>query len=101
MDALPWLNETDALDLLRVSADNASIIASLAEALPDYVEATTGYPRDLVSSDDCNNVVRQLCRLTLQLWYNPDGTDAPQLEAVANGLAKTVRAMDFSEELER
>lgn len=93
MTALSWLSESDALDLLRVSEDNAGIVDALAASLPAYVEVTTGYPRDLVSSERCDEVVRQLCRATLQLWYNPDGTDAPQLGAIADGLAKTVRAM--------
>ena len=93
MTALSWLSDSDALDLLRVSDENAGIVDALAASLPAYVEMTTGYPRDLVSSDGCDEVVRQLCRFTLQLWYNPDGTDAAQLGAIADGLAKTVRAM--------
>ena len=93
MTALSWLSDSDALDLLRASDDNAGIVDALATSLPAYVEAATGYPKDLVSSERCDEVVRQMCRVTLQLWYNPDGTDAPQLSAIVDSLAKTVRAM--------
>lgn len=98
MTALSWLDVSDALDMLRVSEDNAEIVKTLTASIPAYVEVTTGYPSELVASDDCDEVVKQLCRMTLQLWYNPDGTDAPKLEAITNGLAKTVRAMGSSRE---
>lgn len=93
------MDETEALDLLRVSADNLLIIDQLAASVPSYVEALTGYPADTAAGDDCDELVKQLSRFVLQLWFNPDGTDGERLEKVVVSLAKSVKALVTSGDL--
>lgn len=100
MDGLAWMDEAEALDLLRVSADNTSIVEALAMSVPPYIEALTGYPADLVEDGDCDEIVRQLARFVLLLWYNPDGSDGERLEQVVGSLAKSVRALVVAGDLE-
>lgn len=88
-----WLEIDDALDFLRIPADNADIIDQLAQSVPAYIEATTGYPAELTAGANPNEVVKSLARFVIQLWYNPDGTDGDQLMRVVESLQKTVRAM--------
>lgn len=92
MTGLEWMDVDEACDLLRVSDDNASIIEVIAEPIPYYVELTTGYPADLAKGDECAEVVRQLCRFILQLWFDPDGTNAQTLTRAVNSLTKAVKA---------
>ena len=90
---LEWMDASDALDLLRVSSDNLEIVSQLAASVPSYVEVTTGYPATLAAGDEPAEIVKQLCRFVLQLWYNPDGTDSAALTRVVESLAKSVRAL--------
>jgi hypothetical protein len=62
-------------------------------SIPSYVEVTTGYPAAKTSSAEPDEVVKPLCLFLLQLWFNPDGTDARQLTRVVQSLEKSVRAM--------
>lgn len=98
-DGLEWLDETKALDLLRVSADNVPIIEALAASVPSYVEALTGYPATVTAGERCDDLVKQLSRFVLQLWFNPDGTDGGRLEQVVYSLAKSVKALVVSGDL--
>lgn len=96
---LAWLTTEEACDLLRTSGDNATIVEALAAGLPAYVETTTGYPAKSVGLKSCHELVRALCRFLLQLWYDPDGTDAAQLTKVVDGLTYAVKAMVVAEGL--
>ena len=90
---LDWMETDEALDLLRVSSDNLNIIEQYAASVPSHVEVTTGYPAALTAGDDCHELVKQLARFTLQLWFNPDGTDSQALTRVIDSLAKSVRQL--------
>lgn len=100
MDGLEWMDIDEACDLLRVSSDNEAIIEAHAKAIPQYVEVTTGYPATCTDSQGCDETVKQLCRFLLQLWFNPDGTDAEQLTRTVNSLTATVKALVIANDLE-
>ena len=94
---LAWLTLGEACDLLRVTPDNAPIINAHISGIPSYVETITGYPATCTKSTGCDGMVRQLCRFILQLWFNPDGSDATQLTRCVNSLAKAVKALVVAE----
>lgn len=93
INGLDWMETDEALDLLRVSSDNLPIIEQLAASVPSYVEVTTGYPAEDTAGGDCHELVKQLSRFVLQLWFNPDGTDSQALTRVVESLAKSVKAL--------
>ena len=92
VSGMGWMMQQEAYDLLRVSSDNLTVIDALCSSVPQYIEVTTGYPAELVA-DEPNELVKQLARFVLQLWYNPDGTDAQALKRVVDSLSCSVRAM--------
>ena len=96
--AMDWLSDEEARDLLRVSADNDTIIKALRDAIPQFIETQTGYPAEHLESASPDPLAAQLARFVLQLWYNPDGTDSEALTRVVESLAKTLRAMMTSED---
>lgn len=96
--AMEWLSDEEARDLLRVSADNDTIIKALRDAIPQFIEAQTGYPAQYLVGASPDPLAAQLARFVLQLWYNPDGTDSEALTRVVESLAKTLRAMMTSED---
>lgn len=100
MDGLEWMDIDEACDLLRVSSDNEAIIEAHAKAIPQYVEVTTGYPADCTDSYNCDETVKQLCRFVLQLWFNPDGTDADSLKRTIDSLTASVKALVIAGDLE-
>lgn len=97
LNGLPWLDDTEAFDFLRVGEENINVIQALTISIPDYIEACTGYPATKTSSEEPDEIVRPLALFLLQLWYNPDGTDSRQLTRVVQSLEKTVRAYVVSE----
>lgn len=86
---------------MRVTEDNNDVISAHVEAIAPYVELSCGYPMDLTDSRECHGTVKALCRFLLQLWFNPDGTDAQQLEQVIASLRKAVKALVIAEHLDR
>lgn len=100
MDGLEWMDIDEACDLLRVSSDNEAIIEAHAKAIPQYVEVTTGYPATCTDSYNCDETVKQLCRFVLQLWFNPDGTDADSLKRTIDSLTASVKALVIAGDLE-
>lgn len=100
MDGLEWMDIDEACDLLRVSSDNEAIIEAHAKAIPQYVEITTGYPATCTDSYNCDETVKQLCRFVLQLWFNPDGTDADSLKRTIDSLTASVKALVIAGDLE-
>jgi len=93
INGLAWMETDEALDLLRVSSDNLPIIEQLAASVPAHIEATTGYPAEDTQGGGCHELVKQLARFTLQLWYNPDGTDAAAQTRVIESLQKSVSSL--------
>lgn len=92
VSGMSWMMQQEAYDLLRVDDSNELVINSLCASVPEYIEITTGYPAELVE-DEPNEIVKQLARFVLQLWFNPDGTDAQALKRVVDSLSCSVRAM--------
>lgn len=93
MTGLAWMTTQEACDLLRVSEENADLIENLAAAIPMAVEMRTDYAASCVAGYNCDEIVKQLCRFLLQLWWNPDGTDSQQLARVIDSLTHTIKAM--------
>ena len=100
MTGLEWLSVEDACDLLRVPEENAGIIEQHAETVPYYVEIVTGYPAERIVTGDCSEVAKQLCRFILQLWVDPDGTDATKLTRVVTSLTRVLKAAVIAEGLD-
>lgn len=83
-----------ALTVLRTesSTGNIEIIDGLLAAIPSYIETTTGI-ENAATASVIYPLVTTLEKFLLCLWYNPDGTDAVQLQVVVNNLLKTLKAM--------
>ena len=92
VSGLQWMEQQEALDLLRIGSDNLLVVDAICSSVPQYIEVTTGYPAELVE-DNPSEIVKQLARFVLQFWYNPDGTDAQALKRVVDSLSCSVRAM--------
>lgn len=71
---------------------NRAIINGLLDAIPSYIETTTGI-KNAENMADVYPLIKTLAKFLLCLWYNPDGTDAVQLQVVVNNLLKTLKAM--------
>lgn len=79
----------EARDILRLDgSDNDAIIEPLIEALPPYLEATTGY----TAAGDYSPVARAAGRFLLQLWYYGENADTDKLQRVINCLLKALSA---------
>lgn len=82
----------EARATLRVDGEaNDCIIMPLLEALPAYINTLTGCEQLGEAPDD---LAKTLAKFILQLWYNPDGTDADRLQRVIDSLAKTIKARE-------
>lgn len=88
------LNHSEAFLALRTEENdgNAAIVDGLLEAIPSYIETGTGI-KDAETAAQAYPLVKTLAKFLLCLWYNPDGTDAVQLQVVVNNLLKTLKAM--------
>ncbi len=76
-----------ARDILHIDGDdNDSVIVPLLDAMPDYLEVTTGYIWDGVAPP----LVQTLAGFLLQLWYNAEGTDTDKLQRTINNLLTAV-----------
>lgn len=97
------LNYDEAFLALRTeqNAGNVDIVTGLLEAIPSYIETGTGI-KDAETAAEAYPLVKTLAKFLLCLWYNPDGTDAVQLQVVVNNLLKTLKAMaaDINAQLE-
>lgn len=92
------LTVDEGVNALRIYNDdgaNTVIVQQLIEALPSYIHTLTGYSftnDELDGVEPCDPLVKTLGKFVLQLWFNPDGTDAATLQTVISSLAKTVKA---------
>ena len=88
------LTLTEAFEALRTEQNdgNSTLVKDLLAAIPSYISATTGVkdPEAVVANYP---LIKTLAKFLLCLWYNPDGTDAVQLQVVVNNLLKTIKAM--------
>ena len=79
----------EARNILRLDgSDNDAIIEPLIEALPPYLEATTGY----TATGDYSPVARAAGRFLLQLWYYGENADTDKLQRVIDCLLKALSA---------
>lgn len=85
----------EAKDCLRVDGtDNDALILSLLQAVPDYLEATTGIdPRTHYSP-----LALTAARFILWLWYYGESADAPKIQRVIDSLLKALSAERFKYE---
>ena len=88
------LTYTEALTALRTedSDGNKEIVNGLLAGIPSYIETTTGI-KDAEGQAGNFPLIKTLAKFLLCLWYNPDGTDAVQLQVVVNNLLKTLKAL--------
>ncbi len=85
------LDLNEARDFLRVDGtDNDVIIASLLDAIPGYIEVTTGM-KD--TQQDIEPLAGTASRFILQLWYNAEQAEAEKLQRTIDGLLKALTVM--------
>lgn len=80
----------EARDILRIDGtDNDNIIQALVSALPDYIEATTGYKAE---NENYSPLAMTAGRFILQLWYYGENSDTEKLQRVIDSLLKALSA---------
>ncbi len=80
----------EARDILRIDgSDNDAMIYALLNAIPPYLEATTGY----AAADEWYSPIAQAAgRFLLQLWYYGENADTDKLQRVIDSLLKALSA---------
>lgn len=82
------LDINEAREHLRVDGtDNDAIIMSLLDAIPGYIEVTTGMKPE---QQDADPLVRTASKFILQWWYNAEQTDSEKLQRTIDGLLKAI-----------
>jgi len=82
------LTVDEAREYLRIDGtDNDLIIASLLDAIPGYIEVTTGMKPE---QQDTDPLVDTASKFILQLWYNAEQTDSEKLQRTIDGLLKAI-----------
>ena len=85
------LDINEAREHLRVDGtDNDIIILSLLEAIPGYIEVTTGMAEAQQATEP---LARTASKFILQLWYNAEQTDSEKLQRTIDGLLKAITVM--------
>ena len=87
----------EACNVLRVDqGNNDSLITALVDALPSYIETTTGLKEENQSSEP---LVKTVCGLILTQWYYADQADDQSLTRTINALLKaiSIRARSYAE----
>lgn len=77
-------------DLLRIdqsNTDNDSVITSLIEAIPDYIELQTGLN---ATAQLTNKQCKVVAGFILNLWYFSESADDQKLTRVINSLLKCI-----------
>lgn len=86
------LDISEAREFLRLDGDdNDIIIAFLLEAIPGYIEVTTGMTKEQQKQEP---LAKTAAKFILQLWYNAEQTDSEKLQRTIDSLLKvlTVKA---------
>jgi len=79
---------TEALNVLRVDAGvNDDLILSLLDAMPTYIEQTTGMS---ITQQEEEPLVRTCCNFLLILWYHADHSDDTKLQRTIDNLLKCI-----------
>ena len=88
----------DACNVLHVDEDSGDeiLINTLVQALPDYIEVTTGLSADDQTKEPLGETVSGLI---LTQWYYADHADDQSLTRTINALLKalTLRARSYAE----
>lgn len=80
-------------DALRIDGtDSDTIIQSMLDSLPDYLEATTG-SRWEDDKAPGYQLAKQCAKFILQLWYDPSTQDAARLSNVVGKMLGTLQVM--------
>lgn len=88
---------SDACNVLHVDeGNNDELIYALIQALPSYLEVTTGLPEEKQSLEP---LVETVSGLLLTQWYYADHADDQSLTRTINALLKaiTLRARKYAE----
>ena len=85
------LNISEAREFLRLDGyDNDIIIASLLEAIPGYIEVTTGMTKEQQEQEP---LAKTAAKFILQLWYDPQGQDTEKLKRTIDSLLVALTAI--------
>ena len=80
----------EAREILRIDgSDNDAIIEPLIDAIPPFLEATTGYS---AVNGTYSPVAMTAGRFLLQLWYYGENADTDKLQRVIDCLLKALSA---------
>lgn len=78
----------DAKNDLRVDgSDNDDIINALVQALPDYIEVTTGMSKNDQAAEP---LVDTVCGFIIRIWYYADHADDVKLSRTIDNLLKCI-----------
>lgn len=82
------LSLSDARDVLRIDGtDNDALIQSLLDAVPDYIEVTTGMDKEKQKTEP---MVDTVTGFLLTLWYYTDNADDQKLQRTIDSLLKCI-----------
>lgn len=81
----------EARDVLKIDgADNDTTINSLLNAIPSYLESTTGKPWD---TEPVQPLAKTTAGFILQLWYYPQDENTDRLKKTIDGLLTALTAI--------
>jgi len=84
----------EARDALRLDGEeNDSVITPLLEAIPAYLEVSTGRAWDTAP---VHPLAQTTTKFILQLWYNPQGADTERLKRTIDSLLVALTAIGRS-----
>ena len=77
-----------AREFLRIDGtDNDTLIQSMLDAIPSYIETTTGMA---TVAQDAEPLVNTAARFIIQLWYNAEQAESEKLQRTIDGLLKVI-----------
>lgn len=77
-----------ARDWLRIDGpDNDQIIQSLLNAVPDYIQLSTGMTPE---QQETEPLAATAAKFLVQLWYNAEQADADKLQRTIDNLLKAI-----------
>lgn len=82
------LSINEAREFLRIDGtDNDMVIEPLLNAIPDYIEITTGMS---AAQQDTEPLVTTVSKFILQLWYFAEHSESDKLQRTIDGLLKAI-----------
>jgi len=81
---------SEAREILRIDGnENDKTVRALVEAIPPYLQETTGY---IAAAGVFSPVAKTAGRFILQQWYYGENADTDKLQRVINCLLKALSA---------